>query len=263
MPRERRIKPSLFKNEVLGTADPLYTVLFEGLWIHADRDGRLEDRPLRLKVEIFPYRDVNFDEALQWLHDNGFIIRYTVAGQRYIQIVNFTKYQKVHPNETPSTIPEYKEVTEISTIGASPSTIGVSTQTLNSYSFPSSSFESLMDDSRVNPLPPDNDFQIALDGIRSDLKLLQLPKESEWVEMLERAFTNKFSPAHVIECHRLLRRQKWRNSAVTPKILEENLTELEKLRETDLEKNGNSDPKHNPNSSQELATRLGTNTRFL
>ena len=51
MARSRNIKPSLFKNEVLGVADPLYTILFEGLWVLADREGRLEDRPLRIKAE--------------------------------------------------------------------------------------------------------------------------------------------------------------------------------------------------------------------
>src|SRR5262244_3073085 len=53
--RARNIKPGIFKNELLGAADPLLTLLFEGLWCMADREGRLEDRPLRIKAEIFPY----------------------------------------------------------------------------------------------------------------------------------------------------------------------------------------------------------------
>ncbi len=55
--RARNIKPGFFKNEHLGTADPIVALLFEGLWLLADRDGRLEDRPLRIKAEIFPYRE--------------------------------------------------------------------------------------------------------------------------------------------------------------------------------------------------------------
>jgi hypothetical protein len=42
--RARSIKPGICDNEILGTADPLYTLLFERLWMMADREGRLEDR---------------------------------------------------------------------------------------------------------------------------------------------------------------------------------------------------------------------------
>ena len=43
MARARNIKPALFKNEILGVADPLCTLTFQGLWMLADRDGRLEN----------------------------------------------------------------------------------------------------------------------------------------------------------------------------------------------------------------------------
>lgn len=106
MARARNIKPALFKNEVLGVADPMLTLLFEGLWLLADRDGRLEDRPLRIKGELFPYRDgLDIDAMLTWLDGEGFIIRYSVEGKRYIQIDNFTKHQNPHKNEPESEIP--------------------------------------------------------------------------------------------------------------------------------------------------------------
>ena len=57
MARARNIKPSVFTNELLGTLAPEVTLLFMGLWCLADKDGILEDRPLRIKAEIFPYRD--------------------------------------------------------------------------------------------------------------------------------------------------------------------------------------------------------------
>lgn len=106
MARARNLKPSMFKNEILGVADPLYTILFEGLWCHADREGRLEDRPMRLKAEIFPYRNVEMDVMLIWLDDNKFIKRYEVNGEKYIQIINFKKHQNPHKKEVASTIPE-------------------------------------------------------------------------------------------------------------------------------------------------------------
>lgn len=106
MARSRNIKPSLFKNEILGVADPLYTLAFQGLWLLADRAGRLEDRPLRIKAETFPYRDgLNIDVILNWLEEEGFILRYQVCGTRYIQVLNFSKHQNPHKNESASDIP--------------------------------------------------------------------------------------------------------------------------------------------------------------
>lgn len=126
MARARNIKPALFKNEVLGVADPLLTLLFEGLWVLCDREGRLEDRPLRIKGELFPYRDnLNIDDMLNWLDANDFIIRYLVDGKRYIQIDNFTKHQNPHKNEPPSEIPCVSDgCTDSDKIGTSPDKIG-------------------------------------------------------------------------------------------------------------------------------------------
>jgi hypothetical protein len=104
--RARNIKPSLFKNEVLGTADPLLTILFEGLWCEADREGRLEDRPLRLKAEILPYRnDADIDAMLTWLKDHGFIARYDANGLKVIQVLKFSDHQRPHNNEAESVLP--------------------------------------------------------------------------------------------------------------------------------------------------------------
>ncbi|APW37634.1 hypothetical protein RD110_10895 [Rhodoferax koreense] len=119
MARARNIKPGFFKNEILGVADPLYSLLFEGLWILADRAGKLEDRPLRIKAEVFPYRDgLDIEAMLTWLQDQGFIRRYVVAGKRYILVLEFVKHQNPHKNETESEIPDPEE------IGTKPELIG-------------------------------------------------------------------------------------------------------------------------------------------
>lgn len=119
MARARNIKPGLFKNEILGVADPLYTLLFEGLWILADRAGKQEDRPLRIKAEVFPYRDVDVEPMLAWLEEQAFIRRYMVAGKRYILILEFVKHQNPHKNESESVIPDPEEIrTEPEIIGS-------------------------------------------------------------------------------------------------------------------------------------------------
>jgi len=106
MARARNIKPSLFKNEVLGEADPLLTILFQGLWCLADRDGRLEDRPKRIKAEIFPYREIpDFNGYLTELERLGFIDRYETEKAPVIQVINFAKHQSPHKTEKPSELP--------------------------------------------------------------------------------------------------------------------------------------------------------------
>lgn len=106
MARARNIKPGLFRNEVLGVADPYYTLLFEGLWVIADREGRLEDRPLRIKADVFPYREgVNVEPMLAWLATNGFILRYVAGGKALIQILEFAKHQSPHRDEKKSELP--------------------------------------------------------------------------------------------------------------------------------------------------------------
>lgn len=103
--RSRNIKPGLFKNELLGEYDPLATILFSGLWCLADKEGRLEDRPKRIKIEIFPYRDVDVSKLLDWLMDESFITRYQVKGEKYIQIMKWRKHQSPHHKEIESEIP--------------------------------------------------------------------------------------------------------------------------------------------------------------
>lgn len=112
MARARNIKPAFFKNEFLATKSPEVQLLFIALWTLADREGRLEDRPLRIKAEVFPYTNVDVDAGLNELagissefQDLPFIIRYQVGGRRYIQIVNWSKHQNPHQKELASTIP--------------------------------------------------------------------------------------------------------------------------------------------------------------
>lgn len=114
--RARNVKPAFFKNELLATSDPLYSLIFEGLWCIADREGRLEDRPRRIHFEINAGRAYELTEqSLNWLAENGFIQRYEHGGARYIQVVNFKKHQNPHHREPESTIPAQGQP------GASPS----------------------------------------------------------------------------------------------------------------------------------------------
>ena len=103
--RSRNIKPSFFKNENLADIEPHARLLFIGLWCIADREGRFEDRPKRIRAEIFPYECVDVEELMRKLEEAGFLVRYEFEGERYAEILNFTRHQYPHIKEAESTIP--------------------------------------------------------------------------------------------------------------------------------------------------------------
>lgn len=105
MARKRDLKPSFFKNEDLADLHPLTRLMFQAMWCVADRNGRLEDRPRRIKIECLPYDDHSIEDALAELAAGSFIDRYEVDGVALLEITNFTKHQNPHPNE-PAVYPE-------------------------------------------------------------------------------------------------------------------------------------------------------------
>lgn len=106
MARARILKPGFFKNDVLSECSFPARLLFAGLWTLADRDGCLEDRPKKIKGEIFPFDDVNCDALLNELAEKKFIVRYNVEEISYIQILTFKDHQNPHKNEPESVIPK-------------------------------------------------------------------------------------------------------------------------------------------------------------
>ncbi|MCY1531581.1 hypothetical protein D9M68_668100 [compost metagenome] len=105
MARARNIKPGIMANEDLAELEPLARLLFIYLWMLADREGRLEDRPKRIKAEALPYDNADADEMLDDLAQAGFIHRYEVAGAKIIQVLNFAKHQTPHVREQASSLP--------------------------------------------------------------------------------------------------------------------------------------------------------------
>ena len=105
MARIRSIKPGFFTNDLLAEVDPLGRILFAGLWCHADRAGRLEDRPRKIKAEVLPYDACDVDGLLTDLVRHGFIERYQIGEMRLIQIVTFNKHQTPNIKEVDSILP--------------------------------------------------------------------------------------------------------------------------------------------------------------
>lgn len=105
MARSRNIKPGFFTNDVLGELPALTRLLFAGLWTICDRDGRVEDRPKKIRAEVLPYDMCDAEAMLQELEKNGFISRYEASGTRVIQVLAWEKHQNPHIKEAASLLP--------------------------------------------------------------------------------------------------------------------------------------------------------------
>lgn len=117
MARARNIKPGFFANDTLAECSPLARLLFAGLWTIADRAGRLEDRPKRIKAALLPYDECDINDLLDQLVSRGFIARYEAGGQKLIQVLAFNKHQNPHKNEPESLLPSLVDEQESQSIG--------------------------------------------------------------------------------------------------------------------------------------------------
>ena len=103
--RARNIKPGFFHNEDLVECEPLTRLLFVGLWCYADREGRFEWRPKKIKLEVLPEDDCNIDKLLNELLEKDLISKYSLNGKDYAYIPTFLKHQKPHVREAVSNLP--------------------------------------------------------------------------------------------------------------------------------------------------------------
>ncbi len=113
MGRARLLKSEFFRNEALGHMPYLARLMFAGLLTLADREGRLEDRPGRIKVDLFPYDadlgEPEVNQGLVLLDQADLILRYEVNGEPIIQITKWKKHQRPHPREVASVLPSPPE----------------------------------------------------------------------------------------------------------------------------------------------------------
>lgn len=116
MARIRSIKPAFFLNEEVAALPFEWRLLFIGIWTQADRAGRLEDRPLRLKAALFPYDSIDIEAGLQRLASAGLIVRYQVGDKRLIAVPTWEKHQQPHVREADSELPAPEHV--LSTVPA-------------------------------------------------------------------------------------------------------------------------------------------------
>ena len=112
MARIRTIKPSFFTDQEIGDLGFAARLFFVGLWCHADKAGRLEDKPRQLEVQILPYdlkkKEIDGERLISELCPK-FIMRYEIEGKKYLQIRSWEKHQRPSPQEQESIIPKHDE----------------------------------------------------------------------------------------------------------------------------------------------------------
>jgi hypothetical protein len=180
--RARNLKPGFFKNECLLSLSPLHRLLFAGLWCIADRNGILEDRPAKIKIEILPVDNCDVDGMLDELSTvHGFIERYEVGGNRYLVIANFSKHQKPHPREL-ALYPKPEDKQEIATASREK---GLVSKAFTSSSFNPSSFNpSSFNPSSLNHKEKEESKECVATSPQKPAKTLVYPPDFElfWQE---------------------------------------------------------------------------------
>jgi hypothetical protein len=83
MARIRTVKPDLFRHEKLLEAEraagmPL-RLAFIGLFTVCDREGRFKWRPNAIRLDVFPYEQIDMEAILKALYFYGFIGHYALV----------------------------------------------------------------------------------------------------------------------------------------------------------------------------------------
>ena len=102
MARIRTVKPGFFATPDFAGVPIEARFLLVGLFTEADDDGRLMDSPKRLAGAIFPHDEKvtarKVDCWLGQLVERDKLVRYGFGAAKYVQIVNWSKHQKIsHP----------------------------------------------------------------------------------------------------------------------------------------------------------------------
>lgn len=110
--RKREVHPGFWRNEDLVELSRDHRLAFIGLWALADREGRLVDRPRKIRLEAFPNDpDLDMEKIVSDLAAGGFLVRYESHGTRLLEICNFSKFQHIHPHERKSELAPPRVIT--------------------------------------------------------------------------------------------------------------------------------------------------------
>lgn len=91
--RIRNLTSDFFLNEDVAECSANARLLLLALWTMTDREGRTRDKPKQIKVRSLPYDDVDIEPLLCELDQHHLIQRYQWDGERFIEILNWRRWQ--------------------------------------------------------------------------------------------------------------------------------------------------------------------------
>ena len=117
MGRIRTVKPEIAKHEVLFDAEADTTLPLRFAWVMlftvADREGRFQWQPRRLKADILPYDDLDFSRVLDAWLTRGLVVKYRVGDAWIGWIPTFRKHQVINNREAASELPDVSDADEV------------------------------------------------------------------------------------------------------------------------------------------------------
>lgn len=105
MARIRTIKPEFFTSEDIVCMSPLARLFYVSLWCEADREGRMEWKPVTFKMRYLPGDECDINSLAQELIARGLLVLYQAVDKQYAEIPTFSKHQVINNRESSSTIP--------------------------------------------------------------------------------------------------------------------------------------------------------------
>lgn len=108
MARIRTIKPVFWHDELVGAMPATARLTFIGLFSLADDEGRMRGSAAYVRSQVFTYDEdttsADVEQALLLLHNARRIRIYGDGVQRYVEVVNFRKHQRIDKPQ-PSQLP--------------------------------------------------------------------------------------------------------------------------------------------------------------
>ena len=98
MARRRMIDPNFWQSEDVSKLTIRQRLLLIGIFSNADDEGRLRGTPAYVRSAVFPYEDFTLKEIendLNSIESIGSIRQYLVDASKYIQLINWFKFQRV------------------------------------------------------------------------------------------------------------------------------------------------------------------------
>lgn len=95
----RKIRPILFKDDVLASCSIEARLLFAGLLVFSSKWGRIADDADFIRSKIRPYEDsFNVEKFLSELHSAGLVKRFDDGGTNVIQITKIETWCEIRPD---------------------------------------------------------------------------------------------------------------------------------------------------------------------